>query len=111
MTFLELAKKVLSEIKKPLTANEIWEIAKEKGYNQKLNKQGKTPWATLGAQIYVNVRDKSNTEFASVGKRPKRFYLKSQKSLFDIEKIETEENPEEITVFFPVPGLHQSSRP
>ncbi len=61
MTFLELAKKVLLEIKKPMTANEIWEIAKEKGYDQQLQSQGKTPWATLGAQIYVNVRDKSNT--------------------------------------------------
>jgi len=37
MTFLELAEKVLNEIEKPLTANEIWEIAKEKGYDQKLN--------------------------------------------------------------------------
>lgn len=36
MTFLELAKKVLLEMKKPLTANEIWEIAKDKGYDQKL---------------------------------------------------------------------------
>ncbi|MEA3451264.1 MAG: HTH domain-containing protein [Bacteroidota bacterium] len=96
MTFLELAKKVLSDLKKPLTANEIWETAKEQGYDQKLNKQGKTPWATLGAQIYVNVRDKANTEFATVGKRPKRFYLKSQKLLFDIEKIEAEENTQEI---------------
>jgi hypothetical protein len=97
MTFLELAEKVLTEMKKPLTANEIWEIAKEKGYDQKLNKQGKTPWATLGAQIYVNEKDKSDTVFATVGKRPKRFYLKKQKSLFDIEKIETEQDTKEIT--------------
>ncbi len=97
MTFLELAEKVLAEMKKPLTANEIWEIATEKGYDQNLNKQGKTPWATLGAQIYVNERDKSNSVFATVGKRPKRFYLKKQKSLFDIDKIETEENTAEIT--------------
>jgi len=97
MTFLELAEKVLEEKQKPLTANEIWELAKQKDYDKQLKSQGKTPWATLGAQIYVNVRDKSNSKFASVGKRPKRFYLKKHKSLFDIESIETEETTDEIT--------------
>jgi len=97
MTFLELAEKVLEDIKKPLTANEIWELAKQKGYDQQLRSQGKTPWATLGAQIYVNVRDKTNSKFASVGKRPKRFYLKKHKTLFNIEEIETEEITEELT--------------
>ena len=95
MTFFRISKE--SFVRNEETSDSLWEIAKEKDYDQELNKQGKTPWATLGAQIYVNVRDKSNTEFTSVGKRPKRFYLKSQKSLFDIEKIETEENPVEIT--------------
>ncbi len=33
-TALTLAKKVLEEEKRPLTAKEIWEIAKEKGYNK-----------------------------------------------------------------------------
>ena len=32
MTFLELAKRVLEEEKKPLTANEIWRIGEDKGY-------------------------------------------------------------------------------
>lgn len=97
MTFLELAERVLKEEKKPLTANEIWKIAEDKGYTLKLNSQGRTPWATLGAQIYVNERDNSHTPFAVVGKRPKRFYLKEQASLFDLEKIESTENTEEIT--------------
>ncbi|HHE38283.1 MAG TPA: hypothetical protein ENL20_06895, partial [Candidatus Cloacimonetes bacterium] len=97
MTFLELAKTVLEEIKKPLTANEIWGIAIKKGYDQKLKSRGKTPWATLGAQLHVNERDNSKSVFATVGKRPKRFYLKKHKSLFDIDKIETEQETEEIT--------------
>ncbi len=97
MTFLELAERVLKEQKKPLTANEIWKIAEEEGYTSKLNSQGKTPWATLGAQIYVNERDNNKTKFAVVGKRPKRFYLKEQATLFDLEKIETTDNTEEIT--------------
>ena len=77
MTFLELAQKVLEEIKKPLTANEIWEFGVKKDYDKQLNSKGKTPWATLGARIYTDERDNSNTIFAVIGKRPKRFYLKN----------------------------------
>lgn len=41
MTFLELAQLILKEEKKPLTAIEIWNHAVEKGYDKKLNSQGK----------------------------------------------------------------------
>ena len=96
MTFLELAEKVLREERIPLTASEIWKVAENNGYTSNLNSQGKTPWATLGAQIYVNERDNKKTIFAVVGKRPKRFYLKEQAYLFDLEKIEITENTGEI---------------
>jgi hypothetical protein len=98
MTFLDLAKRVLSEEKKPLTANEIWRIGDNKGYASQLNSQGKTPWATLGAQIYVNERDNSKTPFAVVGKRPKRFYLKEQAGLFDLEQIENSDDTSEKAI-------------
>lgn len=42
ITFGELAKKVLEEEKKPLSATDIWEIAKIKGYDKLLHSQGKT---------------------------------------------------------------------
>lgn len=51
MTFLELAERVLKEVKRPLTAVEIWTLATEKGYDKQLKSEGKTPWASLGAQI------------------------------------------------------------
>jgi len=41
MTFLELAERVLREEKRPLTANEIWTLATEKGYEKQLNSEGK----------------------------------------------------------------------
>ncbi|WP_018476399.1 COG2958 family protein [Pontibacter roseus] len=88
MTFIELAEKVLAEQKQPLTANEIWQFATDKGYDQLLNSNGKTPWATLGAQIYVNARDNNKTPFDVVGTRPKRFYLKKLKSQIDLKKYE-----------------------
>jgi hypothetical protein len=78
MTFFELAERVLGEEKKPLTANEIWQIGKVKGYDKQLNSEGKTPWATLGAQIYVSARDNPKSPFAQTDSRPKKFYLKSQ---------------------------------
>ncbi|WP_299758805.1 HTH domain-containing protein [uncultured Pontibacter sp.] len=88
MTFLELAEQVLNEQKSPLTANEIWKFATDKGLDKLLNSEGKTPWATLGAQIYVNARDNNKTPFGVVGARPKRFYLKKLKKAIDLKQYE-----------------------
>jgi uncharacterized protein len=84
MTFLKLAELILKEEAKPLTANEIWAIAIKKRYNNQLNSQGKTPWATLGALIYVNSKDNPRSIFAKTDTRPKKFYLKSMKNKIDL---------------------------
>jgi hypothetical protein len=91
MTFLELAEQVLKGEKRPLTATEIWTIAETKGYDKKLNSEGKTPWATLGAQIYVNAKDNPKTLFAQTDGRPKKFYLKSQATQIDLTENENVE--------------------
>lgn len=85
MTFLELAEQILKEEAKALTANEIWNIAVQKGYEKQLNSEGKTPWATLGAQIYVNCKDNPKTVFSKTDSRPKKFYLRSMESLINID--------------------------
>lgn len=95
MTFLELAEKVLQEENKPLTSNEIWAIGVKKGYEKQLNTEGKTPWATLGAQIYVNSKDNPKSLFGKTDSRPKKFYLKSQIGKIDLEDSSI---PEEIAV-------------
>lgn len=95
MTFLELAERVLKEEKKPLTAIEIWNIGTQKGYDKELNSQGKTPWATLGAQIYVNSKDDKKSKFAKTDSRPKKFYLKSMGSTINIDDYTL---PEDIVV-------------
>lgn len=77
MTFIELAERVLKEAKKPLSVAEIWSFATENNLNAELGSQGKTPEATLGAQLHVNARDNKNSLFATIGSRPKKFYLKS----------------------------------
>jgi len=84
ITFLQLAKKVLLEENKPLSAAEIWKIAVDRGQHSLVGSTGKTPWASLGALLYVDVRDNANSEFLTLGARPKRFYLKSQKGFVDL---------------------------
>lgn len=76
LTFLQLARKVLEEEKQPLTTTEIWGRAEEKGYTKDVNTKGKTPTATLAAQLYVDVRDNQNSPFIGIGARPKRFVLR-----------------------------------
>ncbi|MGB9686868.1 MAG: COG2958 family protein [Rectinema subterraneum] len=76
MNFLELAEKVIREENKPLSQNEIWEIAKEKAYDRLINTVGKTPWQTIGARLYVDIRDNPDTKFIKIKQKPTRFFLK-----------------------------------
>lgn len=77
MNVYELAKQVIQQMNQPLSSNEIWEKAVELGLDKQLNSKGKTPWATLGARLYTDVRDNPNSIFEPVGKNPKRFGLKN----------------------------------
>lgn len=72
-----MAKQVIQRMNQPLSPNEIWEKAVEFGLDEQLKTKGKTPWATLGARLYTDVRDNPNSIFESVGKNPKRFGLKN----------------------------------
>lgn len=96
MTFIELAERVLKEEKRPLTANEIWTLATEKGYDKQLNSEGKTPWQTLYAQIYVSAKDNPKTPFAKTDSRPKKFYLKSQATHIDLSETAVTSEPATI---------------
>jgi hypothetical protein len=89
-TFLELAKTVLEEEKKALSPQEIWEVAKSKGYDANVGSLGKTPWQSIGAQIYVNIRDNEESPFVKIDSRPRRFSL----HLFDSEVGRPEEEYE-----------------
>ncbi|MDR2151553.1 MAG: hypothetical protein LBO72_01925, partial [Helicobacteraceae bacterium] len=69
MTFLQLAEKVLREANKPLTPKEIWDFGDKKGYAKEVRTSGLTPWETIGARIYVDIRDNEKTKFIKVGKK------------------------------------------
>ena len=78
LTFKELAKKILEEEKRPLTASEIWKIAVEKGYDKLCNSKGKTPERTLAAQLYTDTK-RQDSIFLRIGQKPIKFFLKSLK--------------------------------
>ncbi|WP_126993436.1 COG2958 family protein [Thermosipho globiformans] len=91
LTFKELAIKILEEEKRPLTVEEIWELAKKKGYDKLCSSQGKTPWRTIGAQIYVDIRDNPLSPFVKIGSKPRKFFLKKLASETELKKIEEKE--------------------
>jgi len=89
--FLDHAETVLSKVQSPLTFNEIWEKGIELGFDKKIRTEGKTPWNSLGAQLFVDVRDNPDSRFIKVGKRPARFFLKSRQTevkASDLNQIE-----------------------
>lgn len=92
MNFLELAEQIIKNANQPLTSNEIWEKALELGLDQKLNSKGKTPWATLGARLYVDIRDNQNSRFVPIGKRPTKFGLKNV-ILNDLQTVTNQQVP------------------
>lgn len=77
-SFLDLAYDVLKTATNPLTYQEVWNIGKEKTLTEKIQSIGQTPWQTLGARLYVEVRDNERSKFIKVGKRPARFFLKDR---------------------------------
>ncbi len=93
-SFLDLAYDVLKQSSKPLTYQEIWQIGADKGFSEKIKTSGKTPWQSMGAQLYIDVRDNESSKFIKVGKRPARFFLKEKQAELQpdaIAKIEKEE--------------------
>ncbi|WP_321420522.1 winged helix-turn-helix domain-containing protein [uncultured Methanomethylovorans sp.] len=66
LTFLKLAETVLEQTKIPLTYVDIWDEAVKSGLSKRVNTKGKTPWNSIGAQIYVDIRDNQNSIFGSV---------------------------------------------
>lgn len=76
LTLKKLAEKIIGEEKRPLTPKEIWEIAQQKGYSKLSKTAGKTPWKTIGAYLYVDMRNNEDSLFIKYGEMPRRFFLK-----------------------------------
>lgn len=98
-TFKQLAKDVLEHEGIPLSPSQIWEKGKELGLTDKIESRGKTPEQTIGAQIYVELRNKpENTPFTQHSSRPLLFFLKGKtpNEGFEIPSIESNEEKSEL---------------
>ena len=77
-TFEMLIEETLQKIQMPLTAGEIWEKAKELHLDSKLGSNGKTPWETISARIYTEIKENgSSSKYVQISKRPSKFYLRN----------------------------------
>lgn len=97
-TFLQLALDTLKESCGPLSVDEIWELAVKKGFAAKIESQGKTPNATLGARIYIDIRDNPNSKIVKVSTRPTKFSLKDKEQ----KTIQVCQNSEKTSEIKPV---------
>ena len=73
MSFKKAAEYILKNSDEPLSAQEIAEQALEQGI---LSSEGKTPEATMAAQLYVDINKNKKTKFKKVGRG--KFSLKEQ---------------------------------
>lgn len=71
-SFIDLAFDVLKEAQQPLIYQEIGQSGQNARPSANPRSVGKTPWNTLGAHLYVDVRDNESSRFMKVGKRPAR---------------------------------------
>lgn len=107
ITFKEIAKIVLEKEGKPLTPLEIWNIAEETSLSKRLESAGKTPWRSIGAQLYVDIRDNPKSKFYQYSSRPGRFFLKELEKNAPKEETILEEEESEFYSNYNERELHQ----
>ena len=77
-TFNDVILDVFNSARIPMSAEEIWEKAVELSLDKKLGSTGKTPWATIAARLYTNIKEEQeNSPYVQVSKRPTKFFLRS----------------------------------
>jgi len=77
-TLSDLIVETLELCKTPLTPEEIWEKALVNNFHLKLESYGKTPWASIGAKIYTDIKNhQQKSLYVQVSKRPTRFLTKT----------------------------------
>lgn len=81
-TFEKLIKEILKDSDVPLSASEIWINAEASGKADLVCSSGKTPWKTIEAKIYVDLKrqreNNTESELIKVSSRPAKFGLRSK---------------------------------
>ncbi|HOJ38186.1 MAG TPA: HTH domain-containing protein [Ignavibacteriales bacterium] len=69
-----------------------------KQYDKLLTSVGKTPWATIGARIYVDMRDNPSSNFIKLdGERPVRLFLKDLGKDYQVKVQNNEKERNSLT--------------
>jgi len=77
-TFNSLIIEIFNYTKEPMSAKEIWDKAIELEIDKKLGSKGVTPWDTVSARLYTNIKEEQeNSIFIKVSKRPTKFILRT----------------------------------
>ncbi|ARR03130.1 putative restriction endonuclease-replacing protein HrgA [Campylobacter vicugnae] len=77
-TIIEVAKEILERKKEALNPIKIYHIANEMGLTKELNLNGKTPWQSFVARIYMDIKENPNSIFEVVATKPMLIKLKNQ---------------------------------
>ena len=77
-TIIEVAREILERKKEALNPIKIYHIANEMGLTKELNLNGKTPWASFAARIYMDIKENPNSIFEVVATKPMLIKLKNQ---------------------------------
>jgi len=95
-TFWDIIFETIREANEPLSATEIWEKAKEFNITDGFNTDGKTPWASIAAYCYTDIREYGiKSRIIKAGKRPVRFFLRELTKTNDIENLVDKKNNQE----------------
>ena len=76
-SFRDLARDVLQSTEEPMSAEQIWDEANALGIAAKVGSKGKTPWRSIQAQLYTDIKDGVDSAFVQLSKHPVLFGLKS----------------------------------
>lgn len=102
-SIIDVTKEVLECKNKALNPNQMYHIANEMGLTKELNLNGKTPWASFAARIYMDIKENPNSIFEVVATKPMLIKLKNQ----DINlKIQTQNEIKEPKNSYSERDLH-----
>lgn len=76
-TYSNLAHEALQKASFPMTPNELWDFIVSEGLDKKLGSYGKTPEASLSANLYVDTK-KQNRFFIFHQRNPRNFGLNQE---------------------------------
>ncbi|WP_086256005.1 HTH domain-containing protein [Campylobacter vicugnae] len=102
-SIIDVTKEVLECKNEALNPNQMYHIANEMGLTKELNLNGKTPWASFAAIIYMDIKENPNSIFEVVATKPMLIKLKNQ----DINlKIQTQNEIKEPKNSYSERDLH-----